>query len=329
MSQPRIDVLSLGGTIAMSGPATTGVVPTLTGADLVAAVPQLAEVAAVEASSFRLVPGAHLTIDDIVALAAEIDRRLAAGAAGVVVSQGTDTIEEVAFALDLLVAGDGPVVVTGAMRNPTLPGADGPANLLASVQVAASGVTRGLGAVVVLNDEIHAARFVQKTHTQSPAAFRSPLAGPLGWVAEGEPRLVARPLRRHHVAVAPDSVDRPVAIYTAALGDDARLLGMVGQIGYAGLVVEAMGGGHLPAVIVEPLARLAASIPVVLASRTGRGEVLRHTYGFPGSERDLRSRGLLGAGCLDGPKARILLSLLLRSGADREEIARRFEGYLS
>jgi L-asparaginase len=328
MSLPRVSILSLGGTIAMAGQGASGVVPALSAEDLVAAVPVLAEVASIEASSFRMVPSAHLKLDDVVALAGEVVRRVGSGADGVVVTQGTDTLEEVVFALDLLLEADAPVVVTGAMRNPTLPGADGPANLLASVRVAASQVARGLGALVVLNDEIHAARFVQKTHSASPAAFQSPITGPIGWVAEGTPRVVLRPPRRHRVAVPADAPDRPVALVTAALGDDGRTLDALERLGYEGLVVEAFGGGHLPDAWMEALSRLAASMPVVYASRTGRGEMLRGTYGFPGSETDLRARGLIPAGFLDGPKARVLLSLLLRGGAPREEMARAFEGYL-
>ncbi len=325
MALPKVAVLSLGGTISSTntggGP---GVVPTLTGEALVEDVPQIAEVAEVSAASFRQVASSELTVDDLVGLAAEITRLTDDGASGVVVTQGTDTIEESAFVLDLLVDRDEPVVVTGAMRNPTLPGADGPANLLASVQVAASDVARGLGTVVVLNDEIHAARFVRKTHTQSPATFESPLAGPLGFVSEGTPRVALRPANRHHVSLPADSRDRPVALLTGTLGDDGRLIGEVERLGYAGLVIEAMGGGHLPSVMVGPLAGLASRMPVVLASRTGGGEVLRRTYGFPGSETDLLSRGLINAGTLDGRKARLLLSLLLRSKASEDEISATF-----
>ena len=326
MTLPKVAVLSLGGTISSTntggGP---GVVPTLSGEALVEDVPQMAEVAEVSAASFRQVASSELTVDDLVELAAEISRRMGEGASGVVVTQGTDTIEESAFVLDLLVDRDEPVVVTGAMRNPTLPGADGPANLLASVQVAASDVARGLGTVVVLNDEIHAARFVRKTHTQSPATFKSPLLGPVGFVSEGTPRIALRPVNRHHVSLPTGSRDRPVALLTGVLGDDGRLVGEVERLGYAGLVIEAMGGGHLPSVTVEPLASLARDMPVVLASRTGGGEVLRRTYGFPGSETDLLSRGLINAGTLDGRKARLLLSLLLRSGATGEEISATFD----
>ncbi len=329
MTLPHIAVLSLGGTISStrsgSGP---GVTPTLTGEMLVESVPEIAEVAEVSAAAFRQLPSPEITIDDLVELAAEISHRVDEGATGVVVTQGTDTIEESSFVLDLLLDLDAPVVVTGAMRNPTLPGADGPANLLASVQVAASEAARGLGAVVVFNDEIHAARYVRKTHTQSTATFKSPPVGPLGWVSEGTPRVAVRLVERHHVDLPAGSQDQPVALLAGALGDDGRLFPAVKELGYTGLVVEATGGGHMPSATVGPLADLAGEIPVVLASRTGSGEVLRRTYGFPGSETDLLSRGLIAAGPLDGRKARLLLSLLLRSGAKKDEISRTFDRWL-
>jgi L-asparaginase len=241
-----------------------------------------------------------------------------------VVTQGTDTIEESAFALGILVASPKPVVVTGAMRNPTLPGADGPANLLAAVQVASSPETQGLGCVVVLNDEIHANRFVRKMHTTSTSAFRSPLAGPIGWVHEGRPRVVARHSPHVHVDIASGTPIPPVALLKVSIGDDSRLLGEILGLGYAGLVVEGFGGGHVPEPLAPVLGELTARMPVVLASRTGSGEVLRETYGFEGSESDLLNRGLISAGLLDGLKSRVLLSLLLASGASRDAIAKSF-----
>ena len=329
MALPQVAVLSLGGTISSTrSGGGSGVTPTLTGEMLVESVPEISEAAEVSAAAFRQLPSPEITIDDLVELAAEISRRVDEGAAGVVVTQGTDTIEESSFVLDLLLDLDAPVVVTGAMRNPTLPGADGPANLLASVQVAASEVARGLGAVVVFNDEIHAARYARKTHTQSTATFKSPPVGPLGWVSEGTPRVAVRPVGRHHVDLPAGSQDRPVALLPGALGDDGRLFPAVKELGYAGLVGEATGGGHMPAATVGPLADLAGEITVVLDSRTGSGEVLRRTYGFPGSETDLHSRGLIPAGPLDGRKARLLLSLLLRSGAEKDEISKTFDRWL-
>lgn len=325
---PEVAVLSMGGTISSTNAGGKGVEPTLTGEALVSDVPEIAYAAEVSAASFRQAASGELTIDDLVELAAEITRRADGGASGAVVTQGTDTIEETAFVLDLLVDRDAPVVVTGAMRNPTLPGADGPANLLAAVQVAASEAARGIGTVVVLNDEIHAARYVKKTHTENPATFKSPLTGPVGWMSEGTPRIAMRPIRRHHIALAPDAQDRPVALLKASLGDDGRLVGEIGRLGYAGLVIEALGGGHMPSRTVESLTSLAAEMPVVLASRTGSGEVLRRTYGFPGSEIDLLDRGLINAGPLDGLKARLLLSLLLRAGTSRDEIQATFDSWL-
>ncbi len=322
--RPRVRVLSLGGTIAStSAPGEGGVVPRLTAADLVEAVPQLQTVADVEATSFRQCASGDVTMADLVALAAEVQRELDAGADGVVVTQGTDTIEETSYALDLLVGHSRPVVVTGAMRNPTLPGADGPANLLAAVQVAGSPAMADQGCVVVLNDEVHAARFVRKTHTSSPSTFASPTTGPVGWVVEGRVRGALRPLAQPVLPAVTGEVP-PVALVKVALGDDGRLVQQLESLGYAGVVVEALGGGHVPSRMVPALEALAARVPVVLASRTGGGEVLRETYGFPGSERDLIARGLVPAGALDGLKARVLLALLLAGGAGQDEVVSAF-----
>ena len=325
---PQVTVFSLGGTIASTNNSTGktgGVTPQLGAAELVAAVPQLQDVAQLETVPFRQTASGDLRLPDLIALAAEIARRFDAGTAGVVVTQGTDTIEETSFALDLLLPGPRPVVVTGAMRNPTLAGPDGPANLLAAVQVAAYPEAAGLGTLVVLNDEIHAARFVRKTHTSSPATFRSPTAGPLGWIVEGHPRIAFRTPRLLGTPAGPSEEVPPVALLTCSLGDDSRLIRHVASLGYAGLVIEAFGGGHVPSHVVPALAQLADRMPVILASRTGGGEMLQETYGFPGSERDLLARGLIPAGFLDGLKSRILLSLLLAAGRDLGGVRAAFQ----
>jgi L-asparaginase len=328
-TQPEVAVFSLGGTIASTSTgdaaASAGVTPRLGARELVDAVPALAGLARLETVAFRQVASGDLTFPDLVALAGEIRTRFEAGCAGVVVTQGTDTIEETSFALDLLMGGSRPVVVTGAMRNPTLAGPDGPANLLAAVQVAAAPQAAGQGALVVFNDEIHAARFVRKTHTSSPATFRSETAGSIGWIVEGRVRIAYQvpPLAFRADRVRAEDVP-PVALLTCSLGDDARLISQVSAVGYAGLVLEGLGGGHVPSGMVGALEKLAGEIPVVLASRTGAGEGLTSTYGFPGSERDLLSRGLIPGGFLVGPKARILLSLALAGGGGPDAVRTAF-----
>jgi L-asparaginase len=323
---PRVTVFSLGGTIASTnaGGETLGVVPQLDASDLVSAVPELRGIATFETVGFRQTSSGDLTLLDLMELAREIDRRFDDGVVGVIVTQGTDTIEEVSFALELLVVGSPPVVVTGAMRDATKPGGDGPANLVSAACVAVSPQSRGLGTVVVLNDQIHAARFVRKTNTSSPSTFESPTSGPIGWIVENRVRVALRTSSlKGLLEPSLDSVP-DVALFEFALGDDARLLRYVDAAEYAGIVVEGLGGGHVPSRAVPELARLASSMPVVLASRTGSGDVLTSTYGFEGSEIDLLSRGLISAGFLDGRKARIFLSYLLASGSDISAVRTSF-----
>lgn len=317
MENKRIAVLALGGTIAMGNDAADrngGVVLSLTARALVDAVPALAAIADIEATGFRQLPSAHLGYDDLDELAAAIDRLGEAGCRGVVVTQGTDTIEETAFVLDRLVGLDMPVVITGAMRNPTATGADGPANLLAAVQVALSEAARGKGCLVVMNDEIHAARFVRKMHTSRPDAFSSPSCGRIGWVTEGRAR-IAVGLARMPAVSGP--VTRPharAALVKVALGDRGEQIEALLEAGFDAMVVEATGGGHVAAEVADALEKAVRRMPVVLASRTGGGEVLARTYGFKGSEIDLLGRGLTSAGFLDGLKAKALLTLLVRRG---------------
>ncbi|WP_436496389.1 asparaginase [Actinokineospora sp. HUAS TT18] len=323
----KVAIIAMGGTIAMSPSTAGGVVPALGADDLVAAVPGLAELNVdLTACTLRSLPSPSLGFDDLVALSHAVRAEIEAGATGVVVTHGTDTIEETALFLDLTVDSPAPIVVTGAMRAPASAGADGPANLYAAIRVALSPAARGLGCLVVMSDEVHGARFVRKSHTSSTGAFVSPGFGPLGLIVEGEPRLRGTP-RVALTLPATDAITRlRVGLVTIALGDDGELLRRAGDA-FDGIVIAGLGAGHVPAGMVPLVAEFAERIPVVLASRTGSGSVLRQTYGYPGSERDLLDRGLIHAGFLDPAKARILLQLLLADGADRDRIAATFDLY--
>ncbi|MGC5017713.1 asparaginase [Micromonospora sp. DT47] len=323
-----IALFTLGGTIAMAGvgPGERPVVTRLTGADLVAAVPGLAGLGApLDVRDALAVPSADLSYRRLIDVVAAAAQAVTDGATGVVVTQGTDTLEETAFLADLIWPHAAPLVFTGAMRNPTLAGADGPANLLAAARVAASPDARDLGVLVAVNDQIHAARWVRKTHSTSTATFASPNAGPLGHLVEGRVRLLTRPPRRPALPpVDPARLDATrVALHTVTLDDDGWQLDGLAERRH-GLVVAGFGVGHVPSALAPVLSALAEGIPVVLTSRTGAGAVLRHTYGAVGSETDLQRRGLLNGGLLDPYKALVLLRLLLAAGADRDAIAEAF-----
>ncbi|ASU85800.1 L-asparaginase [Nocardiopsis gilva YIM 90087] len=320
----RVAVYGMGGTIAMAG--VGGVVPSLSAAQLLDAVPGLADTGIdIEVNDFRRLPGASLGFADLTALAVDIDKRLASGDVdGIVVTQGTDTIEETSYLLDLFHTAPQPVVVTGAMRNPTLAGADGPANLLAAVQTAAHPGSRDHGVLVVLADEIHAARHVRKTHATSGHTFQSPNTGPLGHLVEGNPHFLSRlPAARATLDLTALHTDPRVALVTVVFGDDGALVHDLAAWA-DGLVVAAFGVGHVPQGLVPVLSELAEHIPVVLASRAGSGPGLSSTYGFPGSESDLLEQGLIRAGFLDPLKSRILLWSLLATGHDGGSIAEVF-----
>lgn len=322
---PRVLVVTMGGTIA-SVPAADGrdAVPRLGPDELLASVPGAEHVATVRTESFRQYPSGDLSIADVVELAQLVHKR-SGEVDGVVVTQGTDTLEETSFLLDLLLDEQAPpVVLTGAMRNPGLPGADGPANLLAALRVAGSPHARGLGPLVVFADEIHLPRFVRKLHSSRVHAFGSPNAGPVGWVTEDRVRIPLGP-RQRGPSCAPDSLPaRLPSVGIVRIGLGAEPLRPEHVAGFDGLVVEVFGGGHVPGSIVGSLVDITARIPVVMATRTGAGELYESTYAFPGSERDLLGQGLISAGALDGTKARLLLILLLAAGTGADDLRDRF-----
>jgi L-asparaginase len=329
MTRALVAIASLGGTITMTTEAGgSGVTPTLGADELITAVPELARVAALEAATLASLPGASLSFADVLGALRWADAAVARGAAGVVLVQGTDTLSETAYLLDLLWPRPEPLVLTGAMRPPGVPGSDGPANLLASVRAAASPRCRSLGAVVVMNDEVHAAARVRKAHASSPAAFVSPDFGRIGVLSEGALVVGNRP-RRWLPLTPPSGGPHPrVAVIDTCLGDDGALLRLARSGGYRGVVVAGFGVGHVPSDLAEAIGEAVgdteAAMAVVFASRTGAGTTLRGTYGFTGSERDLIGRGAVPAGWLDPHQARMLLWALLAAGASPETIRQEF-----
>ena len=324
-SLPHVHIIVLGGTITMMPSPGNGIVPTLSGDDLVAAVPGLERIARISVETPFLVPGASLSFEQLRDVSQQSAEAIARGADGVVIVQGTDTIDETAFLLDLAHTGDAPLVVTGAMRGAEAPGADGPANLLSAVTTAASASARGLGTLVVLNDEIHAARLVEKSHKALPSAFASPSLAPLGTVVEGEVKMALRA----HRPLPLGSMPKPgrVALIKLCLGEDGDLIEAAIERGYDGMVIEGMGAGHVPAATLPALDLAVARMPVVLTSRVTGGAIFRKTYGFAGAERDLLARGLIPASTLSATKARLLLAFLLGQGCTGVAIAASFQQF--
>jgi len=309
----------------MTGASGTDVVARLTGEEILAGLGSDPMPVELEVHSPYAVPSASLTFGDVLDVVERAGRAVELGAAGVVVTQGTDTLEETAFLVDCVWPHDAPFVLTGAMRNPSLPGADGPANLAAALQVATAGDARGRGALVVFADEIHAARHVRKTHSTSVGTFVSSNAGPLGLVVEGTPHFFNAPNPRAPLSgCTKDAVERTrIALYTATLDDDGADLAGAATTAQ-GLVIAGFGVGHVPERLVPLLVPLLESMPVVLTSRTGSGSVLADTYGAPGGERDLRARGAISGGFVHPYKARVLLRMLVAAGAGRADIEKAF-----
>lgn len=308
---PVIQVYALGGTIAMTPGDTSGVTPTLSATDLIRAVPDLQDLAEFRAETLVQKGSANLTFDLIADLCARAE---ASDADAIIVTQGTDSMEETSFLASLLYEGAKPLVFTGAMRTPNQPGADGPANLLDAARVALASPRSSVS--LVMNGEVHDPFHVAKEHTSTLLAFASE-PGPVAVVVEGHVHW--RREARKGMGLRGRPV--PVALLGAALDDDGRLLEEVAALGYQGLVIEAYGAGHLSEVWAEKAEKLARDIPVVLASRARGGRVFENTYGYKGAEIDLIARGLVPAGGLRGRKARILLALLLGSkGADWKQV---------
>jgi L-asparaginase len=317
----EVTVLAAGGTIAMTQDDGGGALPRLDGDALVEAIPALADVAGLRVGTVNTRPSVQLSAAEALAIARAAATEADSGR-GVVVTHGTDTLEEVALLTDLLYAGEPPIVFTGAMRHASAPGADGPANLFDAVVVASADGAAGLGALVVFAGAVHAARAVRKADSTAPAAFDSPRLGPIGRVQEGRAWMARRVERFPPLPVA--SLDATVHIVPAALGADDSLVDAAIEAGADGLVGVVLGAGHTPPPFLAALKRAAARVPVVVTVRPERGSILRGTYAFEGAERDLRSGPLICAAALSPAAARIKLMACLGAGYARGAVAGAF-----
>lgn len=313
---PRVHVIATGGTIA--GRSTGG---QLTGAQLVEAVPELEEIADLEVEEFSRIGSSAMTPDHWLRLSRRIGELFDAdpGLAGIVVTHGTDTMEETAYFLHLTVDDDRPVVLVGSMRNASAVSADGPANLLSAVRVAGHPHAGGRGVLVVLNDEIHSARDVRKMDNNRVDTFDSEW-GPLG-VVDPDRVVFRRTVTTRHTTSSELRIDGEVAELPAVpvvadfAGNDGSVLRDWMASGVAGVVVQAFGGGRGSPGMREAVSDAATQgVPVILASRVPEGRVL--------DAMSAPDAGVLSAGDLPPHKARVLLMLALLRERDGAELQR-------
>lgn len=309
----KIGVFATGGTISMAGPSPgEAVTPTH---DAAALVGKARAASAIEVQQFDVFskPSASMSLSDIQTLANQLREAFDSGLDGAVVTHGTDTLEETAFALSIMMGRTRPLIVTGAMRSADDVASDGPGNLSAAIQLAASGATDGERPMVLFGDEIHAAHLVRKVHSSRRHAFSSEPFGPLGQMIEGQARIGLRSVFEiRQLSLA--GIVPVVPILQVGLDLEPETLDAFHHPGIKGLVVAGVGGGHIASRAAEAFENLARHIPVILTSRVGMGETLRKSYGYPGSELDLVRRGAVNGGRWRPNQARILLQLLLSSG---------------
>lgn len=321
MDLPKLAIASLGGTVSMQARAAgEGVVPTISGATLLASVPELTKLARITVETVGMLPSASLNFEFLLSVLCWANYQIEQGAVGVVITQGTDTLEETATFFDLLWDHDEPLVLTGAMRSATQAGADGPGNLLDACRVGLARSSRQRGVQVVMNGQIHSAQTVRKTDSMALQAFSSPIVGPIGLLLEGSVNYLRATLQRN-VLPLPQQTTQKVALLHASLSADTSLLDNILTLGYDGLVIASFGAGHLSETWAESIDAIAKKIPVVIATRCGSGSTAHSTYGFKGGEMDLMRRGALMAGFACPCKARILLWLLIGSGR-QDDVAR-------
>ena len=320
----KVVIVTTGGTIAMKLDPAHGVVPAVSGEDWGASVPGLRAAATIEVREFSNIPSPHMTPRRMFELGRMVEEQLAReDVVGAVVTHGTDTLEESAYLLDLVHSGDKPICLTGAMRSAAEISPDGPVNLLCAVRTAASPEARGKGVLVVMNEEIHAAREVMKSHSANTETFVSPFWGPLGYVDPD--RVVFRRAALGRQTLRPDDIVDDVHLIKLASGSDALLVDYLTERQVRGIVIEGFGRGNVPPAVLPGIRRaVAKGIPVVITTRTIAGRVL-DVYGYEGGAKTVLEAGAILGGETSGPKARLKLMLALGMTSGREALAAFFD----
>lgn len=321
----KVAVIFNGGTISMTvDPRIKAAVPTLSGEEIMAMVTGIESHADIESYTFSNLPGPHVTPEVMMELSKYVQSFLCReDICGVVVTHGTDSLEETAYLLHLTINNPKPVIVTGSMRNSSELGYDGPANLSASICTAISEEARNRGVLVCLNDELNCASEVTKSHSMHLNTFQSPEFGPIGIIDNNEAIFYRDSLKKEHIMT--ESIDTRVDLIKTCAGMDSKLIDFCVEQGAKGLVIEAMGRGNIPPEMADGV-RMAIEkgVIVVIVSRCFKGRVL-DSYGYPGGGKELRNAGVIFGDGIPGQKARIKLMLALASTSNIKEIQRIFE----
>ncbi|MBF0780326.1 MULTISPECIES: asparaginase [unclassified Granulicatella] len=311
----KLLILHTGGTISMSEDHTTGRVSPTSQNPLLTHTQVLSTQAIVEQEDFLHLPSPHMTQVEMFALKMRIERAILDGFEAVVITHGTDTLEETAYFLDLTLPPTIPIVLTGAMRSSNELGSDGLINLQNAILVAIHPASYGKGVLVVMNDEIHAAKYVTKTHTTNLATFQTPTFGPLGLISKNNVLYFQALIHQEHFSM-PYLSKQKIHLIKAYAGMDDFLLQAMTPENTDGLVIEALGAGNLPPRTLDALHKLLANhIPIVLVSRAFNG-VTQDVYDYLGGGKQLKEAGIIFTTGLSGQKARLKLMTLLNCKLD-------------
>jgi L-asparaginase len=322
----KVLVVFTGGTFSMKiDEVTKAAVPFYQGNELIKMVSGANKIARISTYEFGNYPGPHITPDLMLSLSKKIkDFVKRKDFDGIVVTHGTDTLEETAYFIDLTVKTDKPIVVIGAMKTSSEPDWDGPRNLLDALHICNNPNSRGIGVLVCLNGEINAASEVTKTHTEDIETFMSLDFGSLGFVERG--KVVYNRLPRKLETLETDRINPNVDLIKVYAGMDDKFFKFSADSGTEGIIVEALGVGNVPPKAFEGIKyAVDKKIPVVLVSRCPAGETL-DTYGYHGAGKWLKKEGVIFADYLNGQKARIKMIICLGITKDVLRLRKMFEG---